>query len=152
MAGATARVGRGGKARARPASLKRTAAKKTPAAKKFRMPPNDPATEAALDRVLGTHPQLRPGKMFGCPGYFVGRKAVACVFGDEVCVTLPPAEIDKLVEKPGYRRFQPMGRTMSGWVMLERRHVTIPRNQPLFERAIDYALAKAEAQAQAGSK
>lgn len=112
-----------------------------------RMPPVDPAATAALEEVLGGQAELRAGKMFGCPGFFLGAKAVACVFGADVCLTLPPAEIDKLVSKPAFRRFQPRGRTMSGWVLVEPEEAMADSSRPLFEQAIAYARAKAIAQA-----
>ena len=113
----------------------------------MRMPPVDPAATAALEEVLGGRAELRAGKMFGCPGFFLGAKAVACVFGADVCLTLPPAEIDRLVSNPAFRRFQPRGRTMSGWVLVEPEEAMADSSRPLFEQAIAYARAKAIAQA-----
>lgn len=133
------------KARARPDS--KPTAKKKPMAGGFKVPAPDPAVQAGLDAVMGARGELRPGKMFGCPGYFVGAKAVACVFGAEVCLTLPASEIDALVARPGFRRFEVNGRTMSAWLMVDRPRVeAMARDATLVEKAIAYAKAKAAAQ------
>jgi hypothetical protein len=108
--------------------------------------PPDPAVQAALDRAFGTHPELHPGQMFGCPGYFLGKKAVACVFGGEGCLTLPALEVASLVAQPGYRLFQARGRTMTGWILLDRPRVEALASDPrLVEHAIEYARSKAQA-------
>jgi hypothetical protein len=108
--------------------------------------PPDPAVRAALDRALGSHPELRTGQMFGCPGYFLGAKAVACVFGGEGCLTLPALEVAALVQQPGYRFFQARGRTMTGWVLLDRARVdALATDAALVDHAIDYARSKATA-------
>jgi hypothetical protein len=127
------------KAKAKPAS---PAAK----AKSSRMGAPAPAAKAAMDGLLGGHPELRAGAMFGCPGYFLGKKAVACVFESDVCLTLPVPEIDVLVTRPGFRRFAPMGRVMSGWVLVNRaRLAEMADDRTLLEHAIEYARAKAAA-------
>lgn len=118
--------------------------KAAPTKAAMRMPPLDPEIISLLDETLSHHPDLRAGKMFGCPAYFVGAKAVGCVFGDEMSLTLPPAKIDELVARPGFRRFQARGRTMSGWILLDKkRAATLARDVTLVEQAIAYARSKA---------
>jgi hypothetical protein len=140
-------------ARAKPAVKAKAAARAKPAKAKAKsggmgVGPPDPAVRAALDRVFGTHPELHPGQMFGCPGYFLGKKAVACVFGGEGCLTLPALEVASLVEQPGYRLFQARGRTMTGWILLDRGRVEgLASDTRLVEHAIEYARSKAEAAA-----
>jgi hypothetical protein len=105
--------------------------------------PPDPAVREALDRALGSHPELRTGQMFGCPGYFLGAKAVACVFGGEGCLTLPALEVAALVQQPGYRLFQAGGRTMTGWVLLDSARVdALATDGTLIDHAIEYARSK----------
>jgi hypothetical protein len=108
------------------------------------MAPPDAGVAAVLDELLGGRRGLRKGKMFGCPAYFLGTKAVACVFEDALNLTLPPAKIDELVKTPGFRKFEPRrGRTMTGWVLIEQeRLATLEASDELFEDAIAYARAK----------
>jgi hypothetical protein len=136
------------KAKGKPGAAKVAVKAKAPKAKSGGMGvgPPDPALRAALDRALGTHPELRTGQMFGCPGYFLGTKAVACVFGGEGCLTLPALEVAALVQQPGYRLFQARGRTMTGWVLLDRARVdALATDTTLVEHAIEYARSKAMA-------
>jgi hypothetical protein len=135
------------KAGAKPRAAKPRAAR--PKAKKgsgLGIGPPDPAVQAALDRAFGGRPDLRTGQMFGCPGYFVGAKSVACVFGGEGCLTLPAPEVEKLVGQPGYRKFEARGRTMTGWILLDRKRVeALAADRTLVEQAIAYARSKAAA-------
>ena len=137
----------------RAAAKTATKSKPAAAAARFRIPGSDRAVVDALDELFGGRPDLRKGAMFGCPGYFVGAKAVACVFGSELNLTLPPDRIAALVQKPGYRLFQPMGRTMTGWVLIdqERLQSLDPQND-LLEAAVAYARSKAEKAASARSR
>jgi hypothetical protein len=122
----------------------RPAAKKKDAKPKFKLPGPDAGVKALMDEIMGSHPDLRPGNMFGCPGYFVGKKSVGCVFGAELCLTLPPPRIDELVGRAGYRRFEAMGRTMSGWILLDaKRAKELARDTALVEQAIAHARSKA---------
>lgn len=91
--------------------------------------------------------------MFGCPGYFVGGKAVACVFGNELNLTVPPARVDELVQKEGFRRFAPGGRTMSGWVLLDQERVAaLEPDSELLTEAVTCARAKAIAAGKTANK
>ncbi len=100
---------------------------------------------AELDEILAHHAELRPGKMFGCPGYFLGAKAVACLFGEEVCLTLPQPRVDELVGRPGFRRFvAARGRPMSGWVLISAERLRELAREPLLvDEAIAHARSKA---------
>lgn len=104
----------------------------------------DRAMVATLDELLGGHRDLRKGAMFGCPGYFAGTKAVACVFGDELCLTVPAARVDELVKKAGYRRFEARGRAMTGWVLVDQERASaLAADDDLLAEAIAYARSKA---------
>lgn len=116
------------------------------------VPPPDRATLALLEESLGQRSDLRPGKMFGCPGFFLATKAVAVVFGDRVSMTLPPERIAKLIEHEGYEPFVAGGRTMSGWVLIDvERFSSLSPEAPLFDEAVAYVKQKAaRAAAKAG--
>ncbi|HEY0713074.1 MAG TPA: hypothetical protein VGF45_10395 [Polyangia bacterium] len=130
-------------ARAKPAATARAAAP-SPPGKRTLLPKFDRAVVDRLDELFGGRAQLRKGAMFGCPGYFLGTKAVACVFGNAINLTLPPARIDELVTTPGFRRFEAHGRVMNGWVLIDQeRAESLEPDDPLFEAAIANAAAKA---------
>jgi hypothetical protein len=108
------------------------------------IPKSDRAVVDLLDELFGGRSQLRKGAMFGCPGYFLGTKAVACVFGDAINLTLPPERITELVAHPGFRRFEPLGRVMSGWVLIDQERAgALDPDDDLLEAAIACAAAKA---------
>src|SRR4051794_30286962 len=109
------------------------AKKKSPASRMSRKPTNARVKDV-VDMVFGGRAGLRTGNMFGCPGWFTGTTAVVCVRGDDTLLTLPQPRIDELVKKVGYDPFEAMGRTMSGWVMLDEKRVTeLAKNDALAE-------------------
>ena len=110
------------------------------------IPGPDRAVVDALDELLGGRRELRRGAMFGCPGYFLGAKAVACVFGSSLNLTLPADRVAALVVQPGYRPFVAgRGRAMSGWVLIDSARLeAMSPEDVLLEEAIAYARSKAE--------
>ena len=129
---------------------KRTRTKREPAAKpvaekKLTIPPLDRATWALLEEALGARDELRAGKMFGCPGFFLGTKAVAVTFGDRIAITLPPARVADLIQQPGYAPFiAARGRAMSGWVLIDTEpFAALGEDASIFDEAIAYVKVKA---------
>ncbi|MDX2024691.1 MAG: hypothetical protein SF187_30895 [Deltaproteobacteria bacterium] len=122
---------------------------KTPAAARTKMviPPADKATHALLSEALADRPLLRPGKMFGCPGFFLGTKAVAVLFGEDVCITLPQARVQTLIDTLGYRPFIAGGnRAMSGWALISPEQLTdLGSDSPLWDESIAYVKSKIDA-------
>jgi|GEM_PF-6417923 len=120
--------------------------KASAAPQKFKVPPADRATLALLEEAFAGRPELRSGKMFGCPGFFCGAKAVATVFGEDVSITLPPARVDALVKEEGYRPFLPGGRKMSGWMLIDPDQMSrLGNDAAMFDEAVAYARSKAVA-------
>jgi hypothetical protein len=118
--------------------------KATTAAAQFKVPPADRATLALLEEAFAGRPDLRSGKMFGCPGFFCGAKAVAVVFGEDVSITLPAARVDALVKDEGYRPFVAGGRKMSGWMLIDPDQMSrLGNDAPMFDEAVAYARSKA---------
>lgn len=114
------------------------------------IPKSAPAAVTRLERVTEGRPDLRAGKMFGCAAVFRGKRAVLCVFGDALVLTLPDAKVEALVATPGYQRFMPGGRIMRGWVMLDaRRADALAPQGSLLDDGIAYAEAKDAARAAA---
>lgn len=59
--------------------------------------------------------------MFGFPGYFVGKKLFACVYGHGVGLKLPEHRAGELLALPHITAFQPLGRPkMREWVQINR--------------------------------
>ena len=76
---------------------------------------------AVLDALLGPRRDVRSGQMFGQPGYFVGRRLFACVYGDGVALKLPAEALAGLNGSPECRPFAPWNRgPMRQWVLLVR--------------------------------
>lgn len=84
-------------------------------------PGHRPEVAEAVARLLADVPGVKPGRMFGFPAFFVGKKLFACVFGDGVALKLPPPTLTRVLEQPGASRFEPYGRKMREWAHLTHR-------------------------------
>ena len=113
---------------------------------KVEIPKPDRATVALLDEALGDRHELRRGQMFGCPGFFLGTKAVAVLFGDDVTVTLPQARVEELIEERGYRPFvAARGRAMRGWALVSQEQLSeLGPDASLWDEAIAHVKEKAK--------
>lgn len=49
----------------------------------------NPEHKAVLDDLLLGHPAVRPGKMFGFPAYYAGRKLCICLYEEGVGLKIP---------------------------------------------------------------
>jgi hypothetical protein len=79
--------------------------------------PTDLECKSALDEMLGELPEVRIGKMFGVPAYYVGKRLFACVFGDAVGIKVPEPLAQELLADPRFSPFQPYGKAkMREWV------------------------------------
>jgi hypothetical protein len=88
-------------------------------------------------------PKADAGAIFGCPGYFLGPKAVACVFGSEINITLPSARVAELVRTPGCRPFEARGRAMTGWMLVQPARLrALAEESDVLNEAIAYARSK----------
>ena len=102
------------------------------------------ANHAELSALLAVYPEVREGRMFGHPAWFVGRRMFACVYGEGVGLKLPEAEATALLKRAHVVRFQPYGKAaMREWVQLNRaRPADYRRDRATLEAAIRYAAAK----------
>jgi hypothetical protein len=66
---------------------------------------------------LQADPAVKSGVMFGHRCLKTGRKMFACDYEGDLLVKLPPDRLDELKEQ-GARDFNPMGRTMTGWILV----------------------------------
>ena len=64
----------------------------------------------------------------------------ACVFEDGIAVKIPETEVKRLLEKEGFKPFNPLCRAvMREWICLERKdNFDYLRDQNTFELSIDF--------------
>lgn len=61
----------------------------------------------------------RGGSMFGHPGYYVGRKLIACHYGKGLALRLPEKLAKRLLLRQRAKPFRPYGKaSMRHWVLL----------------------------------
>jgi hypothetical protein len=107
----------------------------------------NPEHKAVLDNLLLGHPFVRPGKMFGFPAYYVGKKLCICLYEQGVGIKLPEQSAKKLLETDqNIVPFQPLGKAkMREWVQINLSHSEDYRQyQSLFDESINHLLAQQE--------
>lgn len=99
------------------------------------------AHHAELRALLAVYPEVREGRMFGLPAWFVGRRMFACIHGDGIGLKLPEAEATALLKRAHVVRFQPYGKApMREWVQVNRaRPADYRRDRAMLEAAIRHA-------------
>lgn len=101
----------------------------------------NPEHKRVLDEMLLANPLVRPGKMFGYPAYYVGRKLCICLYEQGIGIKLPEKSAKRLLETDANAiPFTPMGKAkMREWVQ-----INVDRSEdyrgylPVFEEAIGY--------------
>ena len=107
------------------------------------MPKYNSEHKVFLDKLLLDYPHVRPGKMFGFPAYYVGKKLAICLFEKGVGVKLPEQSVTKLLETDSNTvPFQPMGKSkMREWVQINLNNSEdYIKYQAVFEESIRYLL------------
>lgn len=105
----------------------------------------NPDHKAVLDDLLLGHPLVRPGKMFGFPAYYAGKKLCICLYEQGVGVKLPEENANKLLETdPNVVTFQPFGKPkMREWVQINLSHSEDYRQyRSAFDLSIRHVLAQ----------
>lgn len=103
----------------------------------------NPDHKAVLDKLLLGYPDVRAGRMFGYPAYYVGRRLSACLYQEGVGIKLPAGTVTRLLdEDPNAIPFQPLGRPkMREWVQINLNHSQdYHAYLPLFEESIRFLL------------
>jgi len=109
------------------------------------MPDFNPDHKAVLDDLLLGHPRVRPGKMFGYPAYYVGKKLCICLYEQGVGVKLPEQSAATLLESDAnIAPFRPMGRPkMREWVQINlSRSEDYRQYESVFDESIRYLSAQ----------
>jgi len=94
-----------------------------------------------LDDLLLDHPDVHPGKMFGYPAYYVGRKLCICLYEQGVGIKLPEQAARRLLENDlNVVPFQPLGKPkMREWIQINLSCSEDYRQyMPIFEESIQY--------------
>ena len=107
----------------------------------------NPEHKTVLDALLLGRPNVQPGKMFGFPAYYAGKKLCICLYEQGVGVKLPEQSAVKLLKTDkNVVPFQPMGRRkMREWVQINlSRSEDYTKYKPVFEESIRHVLAQQE--------
>jgi len=92
-----------------------------------------------LDSFLLDIPIVKPGKMYGHPAYYVGGKLFASLFNQGVCVKVPEPLKNELLKKDGIETFEPMGRKMREWIIINReKSEEYIKDKDIFESSIKF--------------
>jgi hypothetical protein len=79
----------------------------------------NPELKKILDDLLLPIAIVREGKMFGFPGYYVGKKLFASIYEDSVGLKLPADRVGALLDGKIYIPFVPMGKhVMREWLQI----------------------------------
>lgn len=88
-----------------------------------------------LDEFIDQHRGVRPGRMFGLPAGYVGRRLFTCLMEDGIIVRLPDDVVKKEIKTRG-EPFSRRGRIMGSWVMYRPRTLAEARRlTPVLELA-----------------
>ena len=102
----------------------------------------NPRHKEILDSFLLEFAQVRPGKMFGYPAYYVGRKLFASLYLDGVCVKLPKSSVNELLDQEDYGSFEPMGKKMKEWILITHKNSEdYLKDKKIFSESIQYIIS-----------
>ena len=99
----------------------------------------NPKHKEVLDSFLLDMPSVKPGKMYGHPAYYVGGKLFASLFMEGVCVKIPETLKNELLEREEIVPFEPMGRKMREWILINRKNSEdYLKDKEIFEKSLEY--------------
>lgn len=74
-----------------------------------------------LDELFREISEVKPGKMFGYPSYYVGGKLFACIYENGLGLKVPESMAEELRNRDYIDYFQPLGRKkMREWIQINR--------------------------------
>lgn len=102
----------------------------------------DQDIKKTLDSLPLEFPGVTPGKMFGYPAYYIGKKLFACVYENAVGIKVSENLADDLLKTEGIINFQPMGRAkIRQWIQINRQKPDdYLDDMKIFKASIDYVL------------
>ena len=104
-----------------------------------------PEHKTVLDELLLANPLVRPGKMFGFPAYYAGKKLCICLYEQGVGVKVPEQTAVRLLETDSNMvPFQPLGRRkMREWIQINlSRSEDYRQYASVFDESIRHVLAQ----------
>ena len=105
----------------------------------------NPKHKEVLDSFLLKNPIVKQGKMYGLPAYYVGGKLFASLYMEGVCVKIPETLKNELLEKEEIVPFEPMGKKMREWILINRnKSEDYLHDQDIFESSIEFVASLAE--------
>jgi hypothetical protein len=105
----------------------------------------NPEHKTVLDDLLLGNSQVRAGKMFGFPAYYVGKKLCICLYEQGVGVKIPAGSAKKLLETdPNVVSFMPFGKPkMREWIQINlSRSEDYRQYLDVFDESIRYLLVQ----------
>jgi hypothetical protein len=98
-----------------------------------------------LDSFLLKISIVKPGMMYGHPAYYVGGKLFSSLYMKGVCVKVPESLKKELLERNGIVSFEPMGRKMREWILINRdKSEDYLKDQDIFDASIEFVSSIAE--------
>lgn len=104
----------------------------------------NPDHKLVLDELILPLPAVHPGKMFGFPAYYAGKKLCICLYENGVGVKVPEATVQKLLQAdPNALPFQPLDKhVMREWVQIDLADSSDYRAYlPVFQESVNFVLA-----------
>jgi hypothetical protein len=108
----------------------------------------DAGIKGIIDEMLLPVPGVKPGKMFGYPGYYINGKLFACVYENGVSLKVPVGVREELLAEADIEFFVPMeNRPMREWVFIRKGN---PKDYRDYEKAFLAGLEYVAGQAKKG--
>jgi hypothetical protein len=106
----------------------------------------DAKNKAVLDGLLLEEPEVRPGKMFGYPAYYVGSCMFACLYEEGVGLKVPETLATELMTRRDVVPFCPHGKArMREWIQINHASSTgYLSDAAIFRQAIEFAAANSQ--------
>jgi hypothetical protein len=107
----------------------------------------NPEHKQVLDELILGHPLVRPGKMFGFPAYYAGKKLAICLYEQGGGLKIPEPTVKRMrADDPNVIPFQPMGKArMREWVQINlERSEDYRQYREVFDESIAYVISQAQ--------
>lgn len=90
--------------------------------------------------LLAPYPEVREGRMFGYPAFFVGKRMFACLYGEGLGLKLPAGNVALLLGRPGVVPFRPHGKpAMREWIQINHAQPeSYQQDMPIILTAIQF--------------
>jgi len=111
--------------------------------------------KTVTDELILRLPFAKPGKMFGFPAYYAGKKLCACLYEGGVAVKLPETRVRQLLgTDPHVIEFIPYGKNkMREWIQINPSVPTdLKAYQNVFEESVEFVLSSQEIHLQGEEK